>query len=341
MATTLIENCDHCFNTDMMRFCLLSSLFFLSLTIRSQTATITGISVAQRTDGSGITDIYFTLAGTATAYYIAVEASFNGGTTFTPVPDSALSGDNGPISAGTGKHIIWNGAQSFPNTYSTQANVKLTVSTTLPPGSPCPGMPTVVYGGQTYNTVQIGTQCWLKENLNIGTMVPGTQNQTNNSILEKYCYNNLESNCAIYGGLYKWNEMMQYVTTAGVQGICPSGWHIPTDAEWTTGTTFLGGTSVAGGKMKTTGTIQAGTGLWTSPNTGATNASGFASLPAGRRSSDGSGFFNVGNYGYWWSSTLANPSNPWIRYLGYSFSSIGRSLDVISYGFSVRCLRDF
>jgi uncharacterized protein (TIGR02145 family) len=301
--------------------------------------TITNISVAQRSDGSGITDIYFTLAGTAPAYYITVEASFNGGTTFTPVPFGALSGDTGPISAGTGKHIIWSGIQSFPNTYSTQAKVKLTVSTTLPSGSPCPGMPTVVYGGQTYNTVQIGTQCWLKENLNIGTMVPGTQNQTNNSIIEKYCYNNLESNCAIYGGLYKWNEMMQYVTNAGAQGICPSGWHIPTDAQWTTVTTFLGGTSVAGGKMKTTGTIQAGTGLWNSPNTSATNESGFSAVPAGYRSIDVT-FKHLGNEEFWWSSTESSTSNAWRRWVGYNGGSVSRTSDYKSYGFSVRCIRD-
>jgi len=134
--------------------------------------------------------------------------------------------------------------------------VKLNVTTTLPAGSPCPGNPTIVYGGQTYNTVQIGAQCWLKENLNIGTKINGTVNQNNNSIIEKYCYGDLESNCNIYGGLYQWNEMMQYVTTAGVQGICPAGWHVPTDDQWATVATFLGGEGLAGGKMKSTGTIE-------------------------------------------------------------------------------------
>jgi len=136
----------------------------------------------------------------------------------------------------------------------------------------------------------IGTQCWFKENLNVGTMINGTHNQTNNSVIEKYCYNNLTSNCDIYGGLYQWGEMVQYLNgtsntttwnpppTGNVQGICPTGWHIPKDAEWTVLTTYLGGVSVAGGAMKETGNAH-----WSSPNTGATNSSGFTALGSGLR----------------------------------------------------------
>ena len=104
--------------------------------------------------------------------------------------------------------------------------------------NPCPGMPIVEYEGQIYNTVQIGTQCWLRENLNVGTKINGNQTQTNNGIIEKYCYDDIEANCTAYGGLYQWNEMMQYVTNEGVQGICPLGWHIPTDGEWCAVTQF-------------------------------------------------------------------------------------------------------
>ena len=98
-------------------------------------------------------------------------------------------------------------------------------------GDTCPGMPTVEYGGQTYNTVLIGNQCWMKENLNIGTRIDFSQDQTNNSIIEKYCYYDDELNCKKYGGLYQWSEMMQYTTIAGTQGICPDGWHLPTIDE--------------------------------------------------------------------------------------------------------------
>ncbi len=84
---------------------------------------------------------------------------------------------------------------------------------------------------QTYPTVLIGTQCWMAKNINVGTRIDGTVNMSNTGTLEKYCTGNLESNCDVYGGLYQWNEMMQYVTTPGVQGICTPGWHIPTDNE--------------------------------------------------------------------------------------------------------------
>ena len=153
---------------------------------------------------------------------------------------------------------------------------------------PCPGIPTVTYDGITYNTVQIGTQCWFKENLNVGTMINGSQDQTNNSVIEKYCYNNQTSNCNVYGGLYQWGEMVQYlngasnttswdpVPTGNIQGICPTGWHLPYTSEWTTLINYLGGTNVAGGSMK-----EAGTTHWNPPNTGATNSSGFTGLPAG------------------------------------------------------------
>jgi len=97
---------------------------------------------------------------------------------------------------------------------------------------PCPGTPTVEYEGQVYNTIQIFSQCWLKENLNVGTMIPGPQEMSNNSMIEKYCYNNEQDSCTKYGGLYQWGEMMQYTSQQGVQGICPSGWHLPTDEEW-------------------------------------------------------------------------------------------------------------
>jgi len=311
----------------------------LHVTIFAQTGTISNISVSQRTDGTGLADITFTLSGTESAYYIAVDASFDEVNTFTPIPAGFLSGDIGPISPGTGKHIIWNGLHSFPNTYSAQAKVKLTPTTTPPSGLPCPSTPTVVYGGQTYNTVQIGTQCWLKENLNIGAKIPDTQEQSNNGTIEKYCYNNDESNCVIYGGLYQWNEMMQYVTTPGEKGICPTGWHIPTAGECGTLTDFLGGTSVAGGKMKSAGTIEAFTGLWHSPNTGATNESGYTAVPAAERSSGG-GFGSIGSYGYLWFSSEASAFYAWGWHLGYNYSYVGLFPNYKNAGFSVRCLRD-
>ena len=204
--------------------------------------------------------------------------------------------------------------------------------TTSSLGEPCPGIPTVLYEGQTYNTIQIGTQCWLKEDLNVGTMIPGSQNQTNNSQIEKYCYDNNPTNCTVYGGLYQWDEMMQYMTTEGVQGICPNGWHLPTDGEWTDLTTYLGGESVAGGKMKETGTVH-----WAPPNTGATNSSEFTGLPGGNRGTGGDfGSLTITNY--IWSSTQYDAANTWYRTLHYINTTVFRGTLDKSNGFSVRCL---
>ena len=193
---------------------------------------------------------------------------------------------------------------------------------------------------KVYTTVLIGTQCWMKQNLNIGTRINGTEEQTDNSTMEKYCYDDLESNCDVYGGLYQWNEMMQFVTSPGVKGICPSGWHVPTDAEWTIATTFLGGESVAGGKMKSTGTFEGGTDLWYPPNLGATNESGFTAFPGGNRLDLDGMFYAMGNYGYWWSSSESGTDYAWNRYLSTYYSAVSRSYDGKFLGFSVRCVRD-
>jgi len=204
----------------------------------------------------------------------------------------------------------------------------------------------VSYGGTTYNSVIIGMQCWMTQNLNIGTAILASQDQTNNAVIEKYCYNNSSANCDVYGGLYQWAEMVQYlngatnttswspVPTGNVQGICPTGWHIPSDAEWTSLTTYLGGESVAGGKMK-----EAGTTHWYAPNTDATNSSGFTTLPGGYRDTAGP-FFNLTFLGYFWSVSEYSSANAWYRYLYYFGTNVTKDYDNKMYGFSVRCLQN-
>ncbi|MCK4664497.1 MAG: hypothetical protein KAT68_16630 [Bacteroidales bacterium] len=200
---------------------------------------------------------------------------------------------------------------------------------------PCPGIPIVIYGGQVYNTVLIGSQCWLKENLNIGTRINSSQDQTDNGIIEKYCYDDNESKCDEYGGLYQWDEMMQYTTQQGIQGICPNGWHIPTDDEWTTLTDYLGGSNVAGGKMKEIDTVH-----WNSPNTGATNESGFTGLPGGSRYYTSGSFHHLGGSGTFWSSSEYIFSSAWSRSLGYGSDGVYRDHDGKGHGISVRCIKD-
>ena len=192
-----------------------------------------------------------------------------------------------------------------------------------------------------YSIVQIGAQTWMAENLKVGVRIDGIQAQTNNNIIEKYCYNNDEANCTIYGGLYQWNEMMQYVTTPGVRGLCPAGWHLPSDVEWTTLTTFIGGGGAAAGKMKSTGTVEAGTGLWYAPNTGATNATGFTADPGGDYY--WGDFRDIGTNAVWWTSSEYynyNADSAWYRVLYSNFNYIGPYYYAKSSGFSVRCLLD-
>lgn len=189
--------------------------------------------------------------------------------------------------------------------------------------------------GKSYATVQVGTQCWMAQNLNAGTLTNAGTEQSDNGITEKYCYNNDEGNCDVYGGLYQWSELMEYVTTEGTKGICMADWHVPSDTEWTLLTTFLGGEEVAGGKLK-----EAGLTHWLPPNLNATNESGFTGLPGGKRNIPGT-FEYLNWYGYFTSSTQYDNTYAWIRTLTRWYQSADRSNAYEkTYGFSVRCLRD-
>lgn len=192
-----------------------------------------------------------------------------------------------------------------------------------------------------YASVQIGTQCWMKQNLNVGTRIDGSVSQADNEVLEKYCYDDLESNCNTYGGLYLWNEMMQYALQEDARGICPLGWHLPADTDWCVLTTLIDpsvdcndinwtGTN-AGSKMKSPDGWDAGF--------GGSNTSGFTARPAGDRSSDGN-FYNLGYYAYFWTSTQYNSVNAWKWAMAYNRDDIARIWDGVNYGFSVRCLKD-
>ena len=188
--------------------------------------------------------------------------------------------------------------------------------------------------GKNYNTVTIGTQCWMTQNLNVGLRVNANVLQTNNSIIEKYCTGDLEANCYTYGGLYLWDELMQYSTANGSQGICPEGWHIPTDGEYATIITLLGGSGNAGGPMKEAGTVH-----WAAPNTGATNSSGFTALPGGDRNT-GLTYTNLTTIGFYWTSTMIDAGNASIRMFYNNFSGAYSANGARSSGLSVRCIHN-
>ncbi len=219
---------------------------------------------------------------------------------------------------------------------------------------PCPGTPSVTYMGKVYNTVQIFSQCWLKENLNVGTMLEICTDQTDNGYLEKYCYSDLEDSCSKYGGLYQWDEMMQYISLQGARGICPPGWHVPTRDEWEVlmgiadsqygiGDTIFNGSTFSG--------FDAGTNLkstfgWAPFNFGqnfggGTDFLGFTGLAGGFRD-----FYGCSNYGYvtrqafWWSSTKQGEDLKWQFDLRNNFTTLIRSAQPKRSGYSVRCMKD-
>ena len=203
----------------------------------------------------------------------------------------------------------------------------------------------------TYSTipsVTIGTQTWTTKNLDVatysdGTLIPQVTDPTAWASLTTgaWCYyNNDSANGTTYGKLYNWyavagiwNEASK-IDASQRKKLAPTGYHIPSDAEWTTLTTYLGGESIAGGKMKATGTS-----LWLSPNTAATNSSGFTGLPGGLRSYNGT-FWNIGHASDWWSSSEDGTARAMLRFLDSDFGIAYGDIDEKEYGFSVRCLRD-
>ena len=194
--------------------------------------------------------------------------------------------------------------------------------------------------GNTYKTVYIGSQLWMAENLKVskysdGTTIPNISDQTqwkNNTIGAWVYYNNDANNNANYGKLYNWYAVSN--STNGNKNLCPTGWHVPSDIEWSVLTDYLGGASVAGGKMKEVGTTN-----WYSPNTDATNTSLFSALPGGFRMTSG-GYYSIGSLGYCWSSSGFSSLNAWCLQLTNDDGIAFRTSNNKENGGSVRCLRD-
>jgi uncharacterized protein (TIGR02145 family) len=191
-----------------------------------------------------------------------------------------------------------------------------------------------------YPIVKIGQQIWMAENLRttkyrngdlIGTTTPATLDITSETTPKyQWAYGGNESNVATYGRLYTW-----FVVTDS-RSVCPTSWHVPTDPELTALTTYLGGSSIAGGKLKESGFTH-----WSSPNTGATNETGFTALPSGYRYNDGN-FYVKGANIFLWSSTDYSSTYAFYRSLFYLDSNVGRNIDgnFKHYGYSVRCIKD-
>ncbi|MBP6978353.1 MAG: FISUMP domain-containing protein [Bacteroidales bacterium] len=211
---------------------------------------------------------------------------------------------------------------------------------------PCTGTPDVTYEGKVYSTIQIANQCWLKENLNVGTMIDGLVNMEENRVIEKYCYNNEPDSCAKYGGLYQWDKMMQYFLQEGALGVCPPGWHLPSDKEWKLLEGAVDSQYGIGDPEWNhyyawcgfdAGTNLKSTNGW-SGNGNGTDLYEFAGLPGGIRLTNGT-FSSVGFSGQWWTAR-EDWINSWRRGLNYFYAGVERTSDIKEIGKSVRCLRD-
>lgn len=192
--------------------------------------------------------------------------------------------------------------------------------------------------GNVYKIITIGEQVWMAENLRYlpNVVGSGTGSETKpyhyvygyegTSVPDAKATTNYET----YGVLYNWPAAMN---------ACPDGWHLPSDSEWTVLTDYLGGKDVAGGKLKATGTIEAGTGLWVDPNIDATNETGFTALPGGVSYYYGT-FYGIGGSGHWWSATERGAATAWFRGMYNGYSDIGGDYSLKELGISVRCVRD-
>ena len=217
--------------------------------------------------------------------------------------------------------------------------------------------------GKTYATVHIGTQCWMAENLNIGTRIDGANQQDNDSVIQKYCYDNLDARCDTDGGLYQWAQALDLPYTCNStstctindphQGICPDGWHIPSDQDWYDLTDYLsansqywcGGNSTQIAKsLATTDDVEPN---WTNSATAChvgndrstNNLTGFSVLPAGGRRAGGS-FYDRSSLSGLWSASQGTATSAWRRRLTYGNATVYRGSGDKAYGFSVRCLRE-
>ncbi len=185
------------------------------------------------------------------------------------------------------------------------------------------------------NSIVIGNQTWMSENLNIGIMLNENQTSANNNVIEKHCYNNDSALCRIYGGLYSWSEIMKYQIQEGSQGICPDGWHIPSLTDWQILLQHLGGNLSAGGKLKEPGTEH-----WSTPNHTLEGITDFFALPSGVYIPNRiQAFQNLNNATYFWTST-GNTDFSWSVLLLNNDTAATILSNPIKSGLPLRCIKD-
>jgi uncharacterized protein (TIGR02145 family) len=196
-------------------------------------------------------------------------------------------------------------------------------------------MPVLIYGGEEYPTVKIDKQCWMAKNLNIGIMIGDSIDMTDKNVIEKYCYNNDTANCNVFGGLYQWDEVMQYQSEEGSQGICPEGWHIPTNREFVD--LFIYADNYYEYLIENQDTI------WRDVEQSEYfNLTGFSALPAGMKnlSTDYSSFYGHNYFSVFWCSKELDNQIPICFEVPNDYGEIGVTYFDKKHGLSIRCIKD-
>lgn len=278
--------------------------------------------------------IYYDLNGSdLQAYWVSVYLSEDEGKIIIPL--KKVSGDVGDsIRTGTRKKIIW---ERDAEKLSIQPKLNFQVS--AEPDlffDAQSGFFTDKRDGIEYKWIRINKQIWMAENLNAGYYTQSNVSQSDNGITEKYCYNDNILNCTTYGGLYKWDEMMQNSQSPGTQGICPENWHLPQDWEWAQMIFYLGGKVVSYGRIKEVGTRH-----WKISTKGVNNVSRFTALPGGLSTADTTIVFNgQGKQANFWSSTERSPARAAAVGMGDQLIEVYFFNGLKEEGYSVRCVRD-
>jgi uncharacterized protein (TIGR02145 family) len=231
---------------------------------------------------------------------------------------NSLTGFFSPSLAGTGNHPV---TYTYTNTYACSDLAVLTLHVQTPANFICGNSLTDIRDNWAYPTISIGSQCWMAANLNFGSRIISTQVQRDNCQVEKYCFGDINANCVLYGGLYQWDEMMQYQDVPGIQGFCPPGWHVPSEAEWNILFSNYVNNGFAAAALKSSG------------------YSGFnASLFGTEYFNRSSNFFNFATM--IWSSTSHGPVKAWAHGMNDPDPSASYYPGSRANAFQVRCLKD-
>lgn len=333
--------------TRFLIYILILSAVVINTTSCKKSNDTSSTPVATSKEATLIGQKWATLQGVANAKNQSVEIIFEYDSTATY--SLSVKGTPGTLTGNTNTIVTANITGLEPGTeYFYRIKVKsptetvtgkdTSFTTTNPGKTVITFNPGLAYGSvndnddNVYNTITIGTQAWMAENLkttkfNDGTVIPFLPDMTAwiDSTSSGYCWYNNDS--LVYGALYNWYAV-------NTSKLCPTGWHVPSDTEWSLLTTYIGGESTAGAKLMEEGNVH-----WQTPNYSQTNETGFTALPGGYRSTAGT-YNSIRRYGYWWTSTEYSSAYAYCRSILYSYAYVDRSNTGKEGGFSVRCVKD-